>query len=558
MKPVWQKNYPKNVPVSIDVPTDETLVSLFEKTCQQYANKTAFSCLGETLSYQQLSEYAHQFAVYLQQEVGIAKGDRVAIMLPNLLQYPVALFGILLTGGVVVNLNPLDKADNLKYELNDAGVKAIIVLEQFVAELEQVISETSVEQVILTSIGALFTPVKGWLVNFVLRHIKRDVPKWHLSGVVHFRQALRFDKDCMEADFNSHAISQKDLAFIQYTGGTTGRAKGVMLSHGNLINNLYQAQAWLMPAIKGIQNPVIITALPLYHIFSLMANCLLFMWVGGENVLIPDPRNLKNFINTLRNKTFHGITGVNTLFNALNHHQDISKINFDGLKISLGGGMSVQSDVAQKWQEISGCELTQAYGLTEASPAVAINVFSTDFDGFVGPPLPNTEIKIIDDKNNELGLNTPGELSIKGPQIMQGYWDNTEATNEVLSKDGWLKTGDIALVDERGFIQLIDRKKDTIIVSGFNVFPAEIEDVMMLLKDVKEVGVIGVPDATHGEVVKAFVVKEAWSTLTEGKIIDYCHQKMAAYKSPKIVTFVDALPKSQVGKVLRKELKLKR
>ena len=552
MVPIWLKYYPKGIPHKIKNPVDETLVSLFQVACEQNTNSTAFSCLGEILSFQTLYDYSLQFATYLQQNLQIKRGDRVAIMMPNILQYPVALFGIHLAGGVVVNLNPLDKAHAIEHELNDSGARAIIVLENFVVELQKIVNRTKIEQVILTSFGALFPPVKGWLVNFFLRHIKNLVPEWKLSGAIQFRQALKLGESRC---FKPVAVTQKDLAFLQYTGGTTGKAKGVKLSHGNLIANLYQVRAWLEPEIRGLTHPIIITALPLYHVFSLMANCLLFTWLGGENVLIPNPRDIKGFIKTLKKKPFHGITGVNTLFNALNHHQSFCKLDFSQLKITIGGGMAVQHIVAEEWHQNTGCHLTQAYGLTETSPAVSINVFNTDFDGTIGPPLPLTLVKVIDDNGRELPVGHKGELCVKGPQVMQGYWQHPKMTKTVLDAQGWFKTGDIAILDERGFIKLVDRKKDTIIVSGFNVYPTEVEEVIMMLPEVLEVGVIGVPDPEHGETVKAFIVKQPSTALTVGDVIAHCHRMLAAYKSPHLVDFVNELPKSQVGKILKRKLK---
>lgn len=551
MDPIWLKSYPADVPHHLVIPKDQTVVSLFQTACSQNPDETAFTCLGESLSFDKLYDYSVALATYFQQTLGIRLGDRVAIMLPNILQYPVALFAIQMIGGVVVNLNPMDKAAAIRHELVDSGARAIVVLENFVVELQQVVAETAIEKVILTSVGELFSPVKGWLVNSYLRHVKQVVPEWKMPGAIRFHRALALGQ---ASQLVPVMVTQADLAFLQYTGGTTGKAKGVELSHGNMVSNLYQARAWLLPSITGVAHPVIVTALPLYHIFSLMANCLLFLWLGGHNILIPDPRDIRGFIKTLRKQPFHGITGVNTLFNALNQQAAFAKVDFAPLKIALGGGMSIQQSVADKWYEITGCPITQAYGLTEASPAVCINVFDNPFDGFVGPPLPETQVKLIDEHGRKIALGESGELCIKGPQVMQGYWQNPEATQEAFVK-GWLKTGDIAQMDERGFIKLVDRKKDVIIVSGFNVFPAEVEAIIMQLPEVIEVGVVGVPSEVHGEIIKAFVVKQADSTLTQGDVIAHCHHAMAAYKSPKLVEFVDTLPKSLVGKVLRRELR---
>lgn len=550
MDRVWLKHYPPGVNKNITIPTDVSLVSLLTSSCHQYANRAAFSCMDEKLTYSEWYKKSEHFAAYLQQVLGIKKGDRVAIMMPNILQYPVTLLAVLLIGGVVVNLNPLDKALSIQYELQDSGARVIVILENFVSELQQVIAQTRIEKVILTSVGALFSPMKRIITNFVVRHIKQMVPPWHLPHAIRFRQVLRIGAAKTRQSVH---IAARDLAFLQYTGGTTGRAKGVMLSHANIVANLHQAQAWVSPKLTELQRAVVITALPIYHIFSLTINCLLFTWLGGENVLIPNPQDLPTLVKSLRKGKFHCITGVNTLFNALNQNENFKKIDFTPLQITLGGGMAIQKSVAKTWYKITGSHLTQAYGLTEASPAVTACPLDAPFDGTVGQPLPHTDVKIVDADQQTLAIGQEGELCVKGPQVMQGYWRHKDTTQEALV-NGWLYTGDIAKLDERGCVTLLDRKNDLIIVSGFNVYPAEVEDVIMQMDAVQEVGVVGASDETLGQVIKAYVTKKPGSALTAGQVIAYCHRMLAAYKSPRVVEFVDKLPKSFVGKILRREL----
>lgn len=549
MEPLWQNSYLESCPKTISIEQD-SVVDVFEQSCAKHANRTAFSCMGERLSYEELHRYAVEFAAYLQQHKGIRKGDRIAIMMPNILQYPVVLFGILMCGAVVVNLNPLDKAQAIRHELKDSGSKVIVVLENFVDELQEVVKDTDIQQVVLTSIGALFSPFKRTLVNFVVRHIKNMVPKWHLPGAVRFRKTLKLGR---ESTFTPVSIQHDDLAFLQYTSGTTGRPKAAMLSHGNMLANLAQADAWIGHLFQP--GDCIITALPMYHIFSLLANCLVFIQLGGENRLITNPRDIPGFLRTLNKYPYQAMSGVNTLFNALLMDEHFSDLDFESLKLVLGGGMSVVETTAQQWHEVTGVPITQAYGLTEASPAVTISLPGQPFNGGVGFPIPSTEISVREPDGNEVDINEPGELWVRGPQVMQGYWHNDAATADVLTEDGWLKTGDLASVDESGVVRILDRLKDVIIVSGFNVTPGEVESIISEIEGVAEVGVVGVPDQIHGELVKACVVLKPGAHVSEDLVKGYCHKRLAAYKSPKLVSFYDELPKSHVGKILRRELR---
>jgi long-chain acyl-CoA synthetase len=524
---------------------------MFQASCQAYPQHIAFSCMGVELTYQKLWELSTDFAAFLQHELKLVKGDRIGIMLPNILQYPVALFGSFLAGLTVINLNPLDKALSLKHELNDAGAKAVLVLENFGSELEQILHETSVQRVVITSFGSLFPKWKRILINFYLRKIKKAVPTWHIPGHTGFRAALKLGK---ARPYQPVALTGQDLAFLQFTGGTTGIAKGVMLSHGNMVANMHQAATWVSPVTETGRERII-TALPLYHIFSLLANCLVFMSIGGENVLIPDPRNLPSLIKELRRKPFSGITGVNTLFNALLHRAEFAKLNFSRLKITLGGGMAIQKAVADQWQKVTGCVICQAYGLTETSPAVTINPPTVkEFNGSIGLPISSTLVSIRDKDGKELPLGEVGELCVQGPQVMQGYW-HREAETQMALRDGWLHTADGAYMDKDGYVYIVDRLKDMVIVSGFNVYPAEVEQLIKSIPGVNEVAVIGIPDALHGEVVKAFIVLEKGADLTAQRIKDFCHSKLAAYKTPREIEFTQSLPKSPVGKILKKDLR---
>lgn len=550
MQKPWLDHYPAHVPAEIDMTAFSSVVDVIDKSCQEYANKVAFVNFGAGLTYQQIDHYSEAFGAYLQ-SLGLVKGDRVAIMMPNLLQYPIAAFGALRAGLVVVNTNPLYTARELKHQLKDSGAKAIVILENFASVLQSVVEETDVEHIITTSVGEMVGLPKGLIMNFVLRHIKKAVPKYQLP------QAKAFLK-CLQAGGSMHlerpVLSHEDIAFLQYTGGTTGVSKGAMLTHGNMVANMQQSSAWLGGQIK-LGEEVIITALPLYHIFALTANCLVFLKFGGRNVLITNPRDMAGFVKELSKEKFTAITGVNTLFNGLLNTPSFSDLDFSHLNLSLGGGMAVQRAVAERWKAVTGNTLVEAYGLTETSPAACMNPMDlAAYNGSIGLPISSTECRIIDEDGQPVPVNETGELCIRGPQVMKGYWQRPEETAKVLSADGWLRTGDMARMDDRGYFYIVDRKKDMILVSGFNVYPNEIEDVIATHPKVIEVGAIGAPDEKSGEVVKAVVVRSD-ASLSVKELQDFCRRELTAYKVPKYIEFVDELPKTNVGKILRRELR---
>ncbi len=550
MQKPWLDHYPAHVPAHIDMTEFSSVVDVIDKSCEEYASKVAFVNFGAGLTYQQIDDYSQAFGAYLQ-SLGLGKGDRVAIMMPNLLQYPIAVFGALRAGMVVVNTNPLYTARELKHQLKDSGAKAIIILENFASVLQAVVHETEIEHIITTAVGDMVGLPKGLIMNFVLRHVKKAVPKYHLP------QSKAFLK-CLQAGSNMqlsrHALTHEDIAFLQYTGGTTGVSKGAMLTHGNMVANMQQSSAWLGGQIK-LGEEVIITALPLYHIFALTANCLVFLKFGGRNVLITNPRDMPGFVKELSKEKFTAITGVNTLFNGLLNTPGFSELDFSTLTLSLGGGMAVQRAVAERWKAVTGNTLVEAYGLTETSPAACMNPMDlAAYNGSIGLPISSTECRIIDEDGQPLPANETGELCIRGPQVMKGYWQRPEETAKVLSEDGWLRTGDMAKMDDKGYFYIVDRKKDMILVSGFNVYPNEIEDVIAAHPKVVEVGAIGAPDEKSGEVVKAVVVRHDTS-LSVKELQDYCRQELTAYKVPRYIEFVDELPKTNVGKILRRELR---
>ena len=550
MEKIWLQHYPKNVPETIDLNTFDSLVHLFKTSCERYGDRVAYSNFGNTLTYTQLENYAQQFATYLQNHCGCRKGSRLGIILPNVLQYPVTLFGAFMAGCVVVNVNPLYTAHEMAYQLKDAGTDVVVVLANFACTLSQALSETPVTRVIVTEVGDLFPLWRRRLTNFVLKHVKSMIPHYTFPQSITFREAL---KKGQQGTMNAPALTQQDLAFLQYTGGTTGISKGAMLSHGNMVANVQQAHAWMKSAMQDGQE-TIITALPLYHIFSLTANCLAFLWFGAHNVLVTNPRNMKQFIQELKRFPFSCITGVNTLFNALLHQPAFRKINFKALRLALGGGMAVQKSVAQEWLKVTGKPLLEAYGLTETSPAVTINPLDLeDYNGSIGLPVPSTDIAIRNDAGEEIPFGETGELFVKGPQVMQGYWQRPEETAKVLGEDGWLATGDMVRMDEQGFVYLLERKKDMILVSGFNVYPNEVEAVIAAHPMVKEVAVVGEPHPVSGEIVKAYIVPSD-DRLEQKDVIAHCRQQLTGYKVPKQIEFRDELPKSNVGKVLRRHL----
>lgn len=547
----WVNHLPAGVPVSVDVNKYSSLVDMFEKSVVKYADQPAFINMGAVLTYRKLEERSRAFAAYLQNELKLVKGDRVAIMMPNLLQYPIALFGILRAGMVVVNVNPLYTPRELKHQLNDSGAKAIVVVSNFARTLEEVVKETTVESVIITGLGDLLSPPKRTLVNFVVKYIKKLVPKYSLPHAASMRICLSKGR---RLQYVKPEIESSDLAFLQYTGGTTGVSKGAMLSHGNIVANVLQADGAYSPALTTGKE-FVVTALPLYHVFALTVNCLLFIHKGGKNLLITNPRDIPAFVNELKKYPITALTGVNTLFNALLNSEEFTHLDFSQLKFSIGGGMSVQKAVADKWQSLTQTRLLEGYGLTEASPLVTCCPYDLEgYNGSIGFPAPSTLIQIRDDDGNVLPQGEVGELFAKGPQIMQGYWQREDDTKNVIDADGWLSTGDIGYMDEKGFFYIVDRKKDMILVSGFNVFPNEVEEVVALHHKVLEVAAVGQPHAISGEIVKIFVVAKDKS-LHKDEIIKHCRQYLTGYKIPKIVEFRNELPKSNVGKILRRELR---
>jgi Acyl-CoA synthetases (AMP-forming)/AMP-acid ligases II len=552
MEKLWLKRYPKGIPAEINPDAFKSIVEVFDKSCQKFSNCPAYSNMGHTVSFATLNTMTRDLAAYLKNVLGLHKGDRVAIMMPNLLQYPIALFGILRAGLIVVNVNPLYTPRELEHQLNDSGATTIIIVANFAHVLAKVLDQTPVKNVIISELGDMLPFQKSALVNFVVKNVKKMVPDFQIPGAIKLKAALSAGR---KLSFEPVDLTGEDLAFLQYTGGTTGVAKGAMLTHRNMVANIEQMSAWLSAAFKD-GHDIIITALPLYHIFSLTANCLLSMKHGGLNVLITNPRDIPGFVAELKKWKFTTISGVNTLFNALLHNKDFVKLDFSALKLSVGGGMAVQQAVADKWQQVTGCHLLEGYGLTESSPTVCANPLDLKaFNGSIGLPLPSTEISVRDESANEVPLGELGELCVKGPQVMRGYWQRPDETANILSDDSWLRTGDIATIDAQGFVRIVDRKKDMILVSGFKVFPNEIENVLALCEGVLEVACIGVPDEKSGETVKVFIVKKEGGELTEKHIRDYCQANLTGYKVPKYIEFRNDLPKTNVGKILRRALR---
>ncbi|MBD2785585.1 long-chain-fatty-acid--CoA ligase FadD [Xenorhabdus sp. DI] len=550
MEKVWLKHYPADVPAEIDPDRYTSLIEMFENAVARYADQSAFINMGEVMTFRKLEERSRAFAAYLQNGLGLKKGDRVALMMPNLLQYPVALFGILRAGMIVVNVNPLYTPRELEHQLNDSDTSAIVIVSNFAHTLEKIVFNTPVKHVILTRMGdQLFRP-KGTLVDFVVKYVKRLVPKYHLPDAISFRSAMHkgYRMQYVKPD-----VQSEDLAFLQYTGGTTGVAKGAMLTHRNMLANLEQAKACYSPLLKPGQE-VVVTALPLYHIFALTINCLFFIEMGGQNLLITNPRDIHGTVKELARYRVTALSGVNTLFNAWLNNAEFQKLDFSSLRLSVGGGMAVQRVVAEKWQNLTGCHLLEGYGLTECSPLVSANPHNlTHYSGSIGFPVASTEIKLVGNDGNEVSPDEVGEMWVRGPQVMKGYWNRPDATDEVL-KDGWLATGDIANVDEKGFFHIVDRKKDMILVSGFNVYPNEVEEVVSSHPKVLESAAVGVPSENSGETVKVFVVRKDPS-LTEDELKTHCRHYLTGYKVPKLIEFRNELPKSNVGKILRKELR---
>ena len=551
MEKIWLDSYPKGVGPEIDTNEYSSLNDVMNTSVSRFGDKPAYENLGKAITFNDLDRLTAQFASYLTNVAGLEKGDHIAIMLPNLLQYPIALFGALRAGLTVVNTNPLYTDRELEHQLKDSGAKAIVILENFASTLTKVIDKTQVKTVITTQIADVISFPKSLLINSIVKYVKKMVPAFSLPGAIKFNNVLA---EGAKFPFKEVIVGHEDVAFLQYTGGTTGLSKGAALTHRNMIANLLQAHVWAGRDLDDGKE-LVVTALPLYHIFALTANALFSMKIGANSMLITNPRDMPGFIKLLKGRQFSYITGVNTLFNGLIHTPGFDALDFSKLKLSLGGGMAVQRYVADEWKRITGCTLVEAYGLTESSPAVCINpVTLQEFNASIGLPLPSTEVCIRDENNVELGLNEPGELCVRGPQVMKGYWNRPGETAKVLDDDGWLKTGDVATIDEKGFVKIVDRLKDLIIVSGFNVYPNEIEDVAASHPKILEAGAIGIADDKSGEVVKLFVVKGD-DSLTEEEVLEHCKAELTGYKRPKHIAFVDELPKSNVGKILRRELR---
>jgi long-chain acyl-CoA synthetase len=550
MDRIWLKSYPDGVPAEVDLHQLRTLAQLIDDSCARNADSAAYVQMGRSLTYADVDRLARNFAAYLQKTAGLAKGERFAIMLPNVLQYPIAMFAALRSGLTVVNTNPLYTAPELEHQLADSGATAILVLENFAHVVAKVLPRTKLKHVFVTAVGDLLGFPKSAIVNYVVRKRRKQVPPWHIDGAIDFKSAL---ENGQVSSIDTVDVRPEDVAFLQYTGGTTGVAKGAMLTHGNVCANILQAQAWISPIFQQ-ESATLITPIPLYHIFALTANCLLFLRLGWRNVLIINPRDFPAVIEELKKYPFRFISGVNTLFNALLNQPGFDTVDFSHLKITLGGGMAVQSAVAKRWKDVTGGILTQAWGLTETSPAACINPPLEDFNGAIGLPIPSTDVAIKDDAGNDLPVGEIGEICVRGPQVMAGYWGRPDETAKVMLPGNWLRTGDIGRMDDRGYVFIEDRKKDMILVSGFNVYPNEVEAVAATHPSILEVAAVAQPDEHSGEVVALFVVRKD-ASLTERAVIDFCRQSLAAYKTPRHVYFKDDLPKTNVGKILRKALR---
>ena len=551
----WLNSYPEGVPHQIDGTQFESLNELFAQSLDQYSSRVAFDCMGKKITYKELDELSWQFAAYLQSS-GLKKGDRIALMMPNLLQYPIALLGSLRAGCVVVNVNPMYTARELAYQLNDSGADALVILENFAHVFQSIQDQVSVKHVLVTNVGELMG-LKGHLINLIIRHVKKAVPTWSLGGVLNFKEALQQGKNT-KSSFESVSMRGDDIAFLQYTGGTTGVAKGAVLLHRNILANISQIDAWLEPGLRGlrIEQLVFVCALPMYHIFALTACCLFGLKAGAMNILVTNPRDIAGFVKLLTGlKEFHVFPAVNTLFNALMNHPKFSSIDFSSLLVSIGGGMAVQKSVADRWQQLTGKPIAEGYGLSETSPVVCCNTPLIDgFTGTIGLPLPGTDILILDNEERSVAIGEPGEICIKGPQLMSGYWNRDTETKQSMTAQGFFKTGDIAYMTADGYVKIIDRKKDTIVVSGFNVYPNEVEEVLATMPEVLECAAVGIKDGPAGEAVKVFIVRKDLG-LTESQVLEYCKTQLTNYKRPKFIEFRTELPKSTVGKILRRELR---
>jgi len=550
----WLSAYPDGVPADIDLSPYRSLVQLLDESLAKYAARSAYHYMGHDMAYAEVDAQARALAAYWQSK-GLVKGDRVAVMMPNVLQYPVAVAAILRAGLVVVNVNPLYTARELEHQLNDSGAKAIVIIENFAATLAACLGQTPVKHIVLASMGELLPWPKRWLVNYVVRHVKKLVPPFELPSAVRFADAVHQGR---ALSFKPVDIGPDDMAVLQYTGGTTGVSKGAVLLHRNVLANVLQSEAWDAPVMQRIpagEQPTAVCALPLYHIFAFTVNMMLSLRSGGKNILIPNPRDLPAVFKALKGQTFHSFPAVNTLFNGLLHHPEFGSVDWSHLKVSIGGGMAVQAAVAKLWLERTGCPICEGYGLSETSPSASCNpVTVTAFSGSIGVPLPGTRMKCIDDEGHEVPLGQPGEIAIQGPQVMAGYWQRPDETAKVMSADGWFRSGDIGVMDERGYFRIVDRKKDMILVSGFNVYPNEVEDVVMGMGGVLECAAVGIPDEHSGEAVKLIVVKKD-PALSEQAVRDYCRERLTGYKIPKLIEFRSELPKTPVGKILRRQLR---
>lgn len=549
----WLNSYPEGVPQQIDMTGVDSLNQLFAQSFEQFGDRLAFSCMGKSITFQELDLASTQFAAYLQ-SLGLNKGDRVALMMPNVLQYPIALLGALKAGCVVVNVNPMYTSRELAHQLKDSGADMLVILENFAHVYEKAANQVAVKHVLVTSVGELMG-LKGWLINGILRYVKKAVPAWQLNSFDTFQEALRRGQQHSLTPVN---LTPNDVAFLQYTGGTTGVAKGAVLLHKNILANIHQIEAWIQPGLKhrSIDQLVFICALPMYHIFALTACCLYGIRAGGLNVLVTNPRDIQGFVRLLSKlKKFHIFPAVNTLFNALMNHPQFSKIDFSNLLVTIGGGMAVQKSVADRWQALTGSPIAEGYGLSETSPVVCCNTPLIDgFTGHIGLPLPGTDVLIVDEHEHSLPLGQAGEICIRGPQLMAGYWNNSQETQQSMTRAGYFKTGDIGQMNQDGYVKIIDRKKDTILVSGFNVYPNEVEEVLAMLPGVAECAAVGVKDEQSGEAVKVFIVKKD-PNLSEQLVLEHCKAQLTNYKRPKHIEFREELPKTAVGKILRRELR---
>lgn len=551
-RPPWLNEYEEGVPETINIEHYNSLNDIFNSSCNEFSGRIAYSNMGAKLSYAEINELSKQFAAWLQTDLKLKKGDRVALMMPNILQYPVALFGTLRAGGIVVNVNPMYSPHELEHQLNDSGARAIIILENFAHTLEKIVDKVDLDQIIVTAMGDLFPFPKSKVINFMVSKVKRMVPNWKLEEYSRFNKVLAKGRNLT---FTEVELTRKDIAFLQYTGGTTGVSKGVMLSHKNMIANILQASLWASPSMKDDEHGLMITALPLYHIFALTVAFFMPLKHGEEVMLITNPRDFRGFINLIKKSRFTCMIGVNTLFNAMLNTEGFDEIDFSELKWTIGAGMAVTRDVAQRWHAATGCHITQGYGLTETSPVATVNpLYIKEFNGSIGIPVSSTEVAVMDESGNKLGVNEDGEICIRGPQVMEGYWNRADETEKVFFEGGWFRSGDVGHMNEKGFVYLADRKKDMILVSGFNVFPNEVEDILTLHAGIREAAVVGKPHEEKGEVVKAHIVLES-SDLSKEEIIDHCRNYLTGYKVPKHIEFHSELPKTNVGKVLRRALK---